>query len=334
MTCTDAEGNSVPTVKPKRGTQEGAVRVVRACLAEAKWATWEQAFLHPEIDTREGVPMIRSAYAQHRAETGRLSSGVNNSDPEKVGKEKVQQSQNIPKRLRDAFVTLPGFALVGGDWNAIQWGLAMWCAAKLETDRYHLDLLDAQQRGEMDPHSFLASVYAEVPVEEIGKGDPRRRTCKGYTFGYLFGGTPRGLARKVGHPERVGLRVCAAHDRAFRAQHWREWTVTEATRKHHIQTPLGWRRYFWGWKPKGEEILASIIQALEADLLKWTKKSVAEALPKYWTLYTSTHDFLGLQVPETDVQHAVAFLRGHALLDPFLQLAEGLAARQIGRAHV
>jgi len=332
MTRTDDEGKAVPTVKPKRGTQAEAVRVVRACLAEAKWSHWESTFLHPVVDEKEGFPKIRSSYSQHRTETGRVSSGVNNSDPEKMGLEKVQQSQNIPKRLRDAFIAQQGHALVGGDWAAIQWALAMWYMSKLETDGYHLALLDAQQRGEMDPHSFLAAHAFGVPVEEIGKGDHRRQVCKGYTFGYLFGGTPRGLARNVGHPEKVGLRVCAAHDRAFRGARWRSATVVEATRKHHIQTPLGWRRYFWGWKPKAEEILASIIQATEGDLLKWVLASVERTIPKGWSVYTNTHDFLALHVPEGDVERGVVFLRSKMEQSvPWLDGRSWRASVKVGR---
>jgi hypothetical protein len=230
----------------------------------------------------------------HRTNTGRLASGFDDTDQDKLSKKgKKEQVQNVPKKLRDAIVPDPGHYFVGGDWRALQWCLCMRRAAILNVpEGYHKDLLARFLRGELDPHSFLASHFDPTPEG--------RQRAKSYTYGRMFKGTPRGLARDAGHRDAVGLEVCDAHDKAFKLQTWWADTLDFVKRHHYIQTAGGWRRYFWEWQPDPNDVLAALIQGDEGDVLKW-------CLAQYFSnpegllgeMITTTHDSVLFMFPDS-----------------------------------
>lgn len=220
---------------------------------------------------------------------------MDSSEPDKL-RGRVTQLQNIPKSVRDIVVAESGCVLVQGDWSAIEWCLAMWFASKLDTDRFHLDILDKFQVGEFDPHRYLASHAFNIPEPDVT--DEQRRLCKAYTHGRTYMGSPRTLARNAGHSDSVGVKVCAAHEKAFRVMPWQQSVLAECKKKHYVQTPLGWRRYFWGWDPKPTEVIATKVSATAADLCKVVLRSIFKELPFGWEVLTSTHDSVMLMVPE------------------------------------
>lgn len=236
-------------------------------------------------------PRMPTQYSLHRTSTGRMSSGTADDDPEK--KRKQQQLQNVPRKLRDAIVPDPGYIMVGGDWSGIDWCIAMWLFAKYKPDGPYMELLERAQRGELDAHRYLASFAFDVVEDQVTS--KQRKTCKPYTHGRTFGGSPNGLAAEVGHPQRVGQLVCRAHDRAFQTEEPRNRIYEEAKRKHYVQTPLGWRKYFWDWKPKHQEVIGILVQAIATgDLLKWTYLRLCQQPLVGFELLTCTHDsFLG-----------------------------------------
>ena len=189
-----------------------------------------------------------------------------------------------------------GHVFIGGDYSGIEWGIAMWFCSKLDANGPHLHLLDRFYAGDFDPHVFLAS--KAFSTDEASVDPLQRQMCKPYTHGYFFGGTPRGLAIEVGHPVRVGKAVCAAHDREFQGEDFRKKTYERAKRSHYIQTPLGWRRYFWGSKPKPQEILGTLVQATAADLCKWVLIKIFAEEPEWVEIITTCHDSYLLQVAE------------------------------------
>jgi DNA polymerase I-like protein with 3'-5' exonuclease and polymerase domains len=306
----DETGKLDPTIKPARGTRAEVARLLKALIAGKKWPYWRRNYLEPPLRETPTGPWLITQYSQHRAETGRLSSGIDTTDAEKT-KRQIQQVQNIPRALRDMVRAEPGRIFVAADWSAIQWALAMWFAAKVgRPPAYHLALLERQQRGEMDPHTYLASVAFNTSEAEVLEF--QRRACKAYTFGYLFDGSPGGLADHAGHKRSVGERVCAAHDRAFKTRPWKDATIQRVRELRYMETPLGWRRWFWGLDPKGTEILASLIQATEADLMKWVLARMPRGLkrPLSYRVLTTTHDNILIDAPEREVEEATAFLRG------------------------
>lgn len=307
----DETGKPAPTVKPTRGTGEEAARLLKALIAGTKWPYWRSHYLCPPLRQSEEGPWLVTQYSQHRADTGRLSSGIDVTDPEKTGRTKVQQVQNVPRKLRDMVRAHPGRVLVAADWSAIQWALAMWFASKINRPvGFHLNLLEQFQRGELDPHTYLASVAFGVPESEVLNW--QRSVCKAYTFGYLFDGSANGLADNAGHKRIVGARVCNAHDLSFKTRPWKDATIQAALLAKYVETPLGWRRWFWGLDPKGTEILATEIQATEADLMKWVLAKMPKGAkrPLDYRLMTTTHDNIVIDAPEREAEVACDFLVG------------------------
>lgn len=261
---------------------------------------------------------LKTSYALHKAETGRLASGTDSTEADKVGA-KVQQIQNFPSVLRDIVRAPEGSILVGGDWAAIEWALAIWDAACLGyNESFHRDILTRFRHDEFDPHCWLAAHAYDLDYDKAFEshkkggsyGAKERKISKAFTHGYTFGGSPAGLARNAGLKDKIGVRVCRAHDEAFQLQGWKDYTYETAKARRYVETPLGWRRYFWDWKPKREEVLNTRIQATAADLCKWTLLQLFRSMPEGWELITTTHDSFLIMAPKDKETEAIPFLLG------------------------
>ncbi len=260
-------------------------------------------------------PRLGTAYHQHRTDTGRLSSGEDGSDKEKLGRgEKRIQVQNWPKELRDIVSADPGFVFVGGDWAAIQWALCMYLADN--GDGFHADLLDRQQRGELDPHSYLAGFF-RGPLD-----DPKlaRQLAKPYTYGKMFYGRDETIGRQVGHSLALSRKVGQAYEPAFRLSDWWHRESEEVARTRYVETPDGFRKYYFDtiqWdderfvlkSPRPQEYLAVKIQGAEAGLLKYCARSFLTA-PSWVEWITTTYDSLVIQVPEDKAEDGKGWLTG------------------------
>jgi len=234
---------------------------------------------------------------------------MDNTDVTKGKKNKVAQVQNVPKKLRDAIVPDPGMVMIGGDWAAIEWCLVQYFAAKLDDPPgFHEALLQRFQAGGMDPHRYLAGVALGKGEGEVTDGE--RSEHKPYTHGLNFYGAGRTIARQVGQKDKEGVKVQAAHLEAFRPQAWWRHELALAQSRHYIETPLGWRRWFWEYKPKPTEVLASIVQGTAADLMKWVSREVLDEAPDMGAeVLTTTHDSFLLQCSADYEQPTVVWLK-------------------------
>lgn len=296
----------------KRGTlkverQAHILRVLHALVAAKKWATWRRSFLDPPIIRGSGRPRVPTEITMHRAANGQLSSGLDNSDMDKGARVKRQQLMNVPKKLRDMFRADEGCVMVGADWSAIQWCIALWYASKQPRSRgYHEQMFHDFQAGKLDPHRLLASKAFHVPESHV---TPRqRRTAKQGTFGYLFGGYYVNLAQRLAIDSQTMKVVCEAHDTVFRFPEMRSAIVAKAKKDHCLQTPLGWRRYFWAWKPKPTEAIATLVAATAADLLKWVLVGLVKRLPEDVHLLVPLHDAIYLHAPVARAEEARTLL--------------------------
>jgi len=280
-----------------KGDKDLCLKVLTAITAYNHWTHWEGTFLNPPIQTNAEGSSLGTTYSLHRTLTGRLTSGLDNSDLDKGGKRQRKVNlQNWPRELRDIIVAPEGYTFIGGDYSGIEWAIAMWMVGKVYNDGYHTDMLDRFYRSEFDPHSFLAGIAG-----------CERGIAKIFTHGYNYDGSPRTLARNAGLNDSIGVNVCKAHDIAFRTRKWKDATVAKAKKDHKVQTPLGWRAYNWAWKPKPSEVLAWNVQGTAADLLKWVMGYIVKAMPPNCKLRTSTHDSFLLQVPLEPVRDCSAF---------------------------
>jgi len=279
------------------------------------------------------VPRLKTKYHLYRTDTGRLASGMDSADAEKKG-QKIAQVHNWPKQLRDVVVAEPGKVFIGGDWAAIQWALAMWEAGNVVGDGYHHDLLDRQQQGELDPHTFLAEKF------DPGGGPSARQRAKGYTFGRIFHGYPDVLARECGHPVQTGREICRVHDEVYRLQAWWDYELEQVLQRKYVETAGGFRKYFWDpiqrnsrgevVRPKLQEILATKIQGDEADLLKWCMGHMPK--DSEIELITTLHDAMLIQVWEDKVEYGKGWLTevmGQPI--PFLDNRSWRATIKVGK---
>lgn len=253
---------------------------------------------------------LRTVYNQHKTDTGRWSSGIDKSDADKAKGVKKQQLQNVPKKLRDIFEAEPGWMFVGADWAAIQFALIMRRAEKVVQSGYHWDLMERQQRGELDPHRFLAAGY----VGEENVTDEIRQLMKGYTYGRSFFGKPKTLGIEQGHNLAVSTGICDAHDRTYRLLEWQRAEVERAAQRRYVEAADGWRRWFWdmptrgpdGWlvKPKPQEVLACAIQGDEGALFRWVAGNMVLELGPDGEIVdevrmlTATYDSIALECRE------------------------------------
>ncbi len=248
-------------------------------------------------------------YSLHRSTSGRLSSGVDTSDPDKGFKgQRTTNQQNVPRDVRDIVVVDDAHVFVAADYSSIEWAILMWMAGNEVGDGYHHAMLDRYRSGEFDPHRYLASFAFAIPEGDVTA--EQRKTCKAYTHGRGYLGSPRTLARNAGHSDATGIRVCNAHEAAFRLGKYHTAELARVKRAHYVQTPLGWRCYFWGYNPKPTEAIATKIQATAADLCKTTLRVIFEALPEGWEMINTAHDSFLLHVPLAAKAAASSRLRG------------------------
>ena len=279
-------------------------------------------------------PRLRTQYNLHRTNSGRLASGMDKTEKDK--RTPAIQVQNWPKALRSIVVADPGWVMIGADWRAIQFAMLMLRAAAIdEPHGFHLDLLDKQQAGTLDPHSFLAENFLRAKLleamggsktVEVGSRKAIRQMMKGYTYGRAFLGAPEVLAMEQGHAVALGRTVCDVHDKSFLLGHWQQFEIEQAVSRHFTETVRGFRRWFWESvvrgpdgtvkKPKPQEILGAVIQGDESELMKWMLGNVAEDLgPDFRSdeieMLTTTHGSVLLQAREDKAEEAKRWLIEH-----------------------
>lgn len=281
-----------------RGDKDECLQILQSITDYNHWTHWLDTFVNAPIVYHDRQPVLSTTYSLHRTISGRLASGLDDSDVDKKLEKKVNL-QNWPKELRDVVRAPEGYVFIGADYAGIEWAIAMWMASKVYKDGYHLDMLDRFFLGTFDPHTFLAGIAG-----------CSRDVAKIFTHGRTFRGSERALARNAGLADRVGLVVCAAHEEAFHLQRWQDEVIKSATKGHKIQTPLGWRAYSWAWKPKPQEVIAWLVSGTAADLCKWVMRRIFEGLEgTRCSLVTSTHDSFLLQVPIEDTAHWAHWLK-------------------------
>lgn len=126
---------------------------------------------------------IHTSFNQTVAATGRLSS----SDP---------NLQNIPTRteegqkIREAFVSAPGYKLLGFDYSQIELRLG----AHISGDKKMI----AAFKNNEDIHTATAAKINDIKLSEVTKN--MRREAKAINFGILYGQGPHGLSQSAGIP--------------------------------------------------------------------------------------------------------------------------------------
>jgi DNA polymerase I-like protein with 3'-5' exonuclease and polymerase domains len=263
-------------------------------------------------------------------------------------RQKIQQMQNYPKPIRDIFVAAPGYSLFNRDYSGIEWAITMHdCAHLNQPAGFHEDLLSRFRTGDFDPHAHLAAATYNVAPEDVDSdqrqsvkqfthgrtyaGSPdtlgrKTRITPARSFAYAIdkqlivagrchpcNSNPRDIPLHIrnkhnGFRSAIFQMICDVHEEAFRVGYWQKFLKEQTKRRHYVETPLGWRRYFWAYEPKLPEVLATRISATAGDLLKWILVRMFSDWPHpTWEMWTTTHDSVILHVPTQDIPDAAVW---------------------------
>ncbi len=247
---------------------------------------------------------VHTCFQQAVAATGRLSSIEPNL-------------QNIPvrspegRRIRQAFVALPGSVLISADYSQIE----LRVMAHLAHDP---GLLTAFQHGR-DIHRETAArmfnVFSELVTAE------QRSAAKTINFGVLYGMGPQRLSREIGVSQKDAKAFIDLYFQQFPGvQGFMERTLDDARRTGEVRTLFGRRRQVpnlgsqnHGDKAAAERIAVnSPVQGTAADLIKRAMLTVAAELKRVHLqakLLLQVHDELVLEAPEAEIAAVTQLVR-------------------------
>lgn len=246
---------------------------------------------------------VHTSFSQTGSVTGRLAS----SNP---------NLQNIPirtelgRRIRRAFVTEPGWCLLGVDYSQIE----LRVVAHMAQDKAMIQaFLDDQ-----DIHATTASAVFGVPITEVTPG--MRRRAKAVNFGLIYGMSAFGLSRAsdltLAEAEDF---VKAYFERFPGVQGYLETTKRQAREEGFVETLLGRRRYFpqltRGAPGVSEqararalrEAINAPIQGTAADIIKLAMLRLPSALVDAGLnarMLLQVHDELLLECPLNEIDPA------------------------------
>ena len=261
--------------------------------------------IHPETGR------VHTSFNQMATATGRLSS----SEP---------NLQNIPikgelgRRIREAFVSEPGWVLLGADYSQIE----LRILAHLSQDEA---LIEAFRSGR-DIHSETASAVFGVPQDRVTP--EMRRQAKVINFGIVYGMTPYGLAKELGVEPKVADRYIQDYFRRHQGvKAYIDRTLDEVRRTGVARTMFGRKRPIPGINSPNRNqrqfaertAINTPIQGTAADLIKKAmigiyKEIRDKGLPA--KLILQVHDELLLEVREDVVESLAPRVR---------ELMEGVA---------
>jgi DNA polymerase-1 len=248
---------------------------------------------------------VHTSYSQATAITGRLSS----NDP---------NLQNIPirttegRRIREAFVAPPGWAIVSADYSQIE----LRIMAHLSGDA---NLLRAFADGQDVHRATAAEVFGVAPAEVSAE---QRRYAKTINFGLIYGMSAFGLAAQLGI-ERDAARSWI--ERYFArypgVKAYMDVTREQAHARGYVETVLGRRLWLPEINsPNGPRRGAAERQAINAPLQGTAADVVKLAMVEVqrWIdttrlasrLVLQVHDELVLEAPHDEVERLRAELPG------------------------
>ncbi len=170
---------------------------------------------------------VHTSYHQAVTSTGRLSS----SNP---------NLQNIPvrseqgRRIRQAFITPPGFKLLAADYSQIE----LRIMAHLSGDE---GLLDAFA-NDRDIHSATAAEVFDTEISQVNK--EQRRRAKAINFGLIYGMSAFGLAKQLDISRKEAQQYVELYfERYPGVKRYMDETKESARQQGYVETVFGRRLY-------------------------------------------------------------------------------------------
>ncbi|WP_029003641.1 DNA polymerase I [Azorhizobium doebereinerae] len=278
---------------------------------------------------------VHTSYALAATTTGRLSS----SEP---------NLQNIPirteegRRIRRAFVAVPGTKLVSADYSQIE--------LRLLAEIAEIPALRQAFQDGIDIHAMTASEMFGVPVE--GMPSEVRRRAKAINFGIIYGISAFGLANQLGIPrDEAGQYIKRYFERFPGIRAYMDETRTFCREHGYVETLFGRRCHYPDIAASNPSIRAfneraainARLQGTAADIIRRAMIRMEGALKDAGLsarMLLQVHDELVFEVPDAEVEATLPVVRRvmeHAAL-PAVTLAvplqvEASAADNWEEAH-
>jgi DNA polymerase-1 len=244
---------------------------------------------------------IHTHWDQAVAATGRISS----RDP---------NLQNIPvrsshgKRIREAFVAPPGYALLSADYSQIE----LRVLAHLSHDA---KLVEAFKSGQ-DVH--VRTAMEVFGVAEADVTSTMRAQSKTVNFGVIYGMGPVALGKRLGIPRTEAKSFIESYfERYDGVRTFMAETLAGAQKTRMVHTLLGRRRLLpdlmssnRAKRAYAERIAQNTpIQGSAADLLKLAMVKLAEPVVPGARMVLTVHDELVFEIPEDKIDEATSLTK-------------------------
>ncbi len=240
---------------------------------------------------------VHTNYALASTTTGRLSS----SDP---------NLQNIPvrtpdgRKIRRAFIAMPGMKLVSADYSQIELRLLAEIAA--------IEPLQKAFREGLDIHAMTASEMFGVPVQ--GMPPEIRRRAKAINFGIVYGISAFGLANQLGIPrDEAGAYIKKYFERFPGIRDFIEESKAYAKKNGFVYTLFGRKCHYPEIRASNASVRSfneraavnARLQGTAADIIRRAMVRMEAALEKQKLkaqMLLQVHDELVFEVPEAEVE--------------------------------
>lgn len=255
---------------------------------------------------------VHTTYALAATTTGRLSSNEPNL-------------QNIPvrtedgRKIRRAFIAIPGHKLVSADYSQIE--------LRLLAEIADIPVLKQAFRDGLDIHAMTASEMFGVPI--MGMPSEIRRRAKAINFGIIYGISAFGLANQLGIAREEAAAYIKKYFERFPGIRAYMDETRDFCRNHgYVTTLFGRKCHYPDIKASNASVRAfneraainARLQGTAADIIRRAMTRVEEALAEKKLsaqMLLQVHDELIFEVPDAEVEATLPVVQ-HVMQDaPF-----------------
>ena len=270
---------------------------------------------------------VHTSYSLAATTTGRLSS----SEP---------NLQNIPvrtedgRKIRKAFIAIPGHKLVSADYSQIE--------LRLLAEIADIATLKQAFKDGLDIHAMTASEMFGVPIKDM-PAEVRRR-AKAINFGIIYGISAFGLANQLGIPrEEAGAYIKKYFERFPGIRAYMD-TTRDFCREHgYVETLFGRKCHYPDIKSPNPSIRAfneraainARLQGTAADIIRRAMIRMEDALAAKKLsaqMLLQVHDELIFEVPDKEVEKTLPVVQKVMADAPFPAVALSVPLQVDARA--
>lgn len=270
---------------------------------------------------------VHTSYSLAATTTGRLSS----SEP---------NLQNIPvrtedgRKIRKAFIAIPGHKLVSADYSQIE--------LRLLAEIADIGTLKQAFRDGLDIHAMTASEMFGVPIKNM-PAEVRRR-AKAINFGIIYGISAFGLANQLGIPrEEAGAYIKKYFERFPGIRAYMDATRDFCREHGYVETLFGRKCHYPDIKSPNPSIRAfneraainARLQGTAADIIRRAMIRMEDALAAKKLsaqMLLQVHDELIFEVPDKEVEKTIPVVQKVMADAPFPAVALSVPLQVDARA--